>query len=137
MEALGRLFNIVPTADAVEVSLTGASAVTFVCVGADTYTIQQAKDAAGTGATNLPVIDHYYANGNVDGAGTWTRTAVSPVGAAVTIALGCAVIHVPVAALDDGFDYIRCSSTAGGLVTAIVHDLTVQRAPDLLPALGV
>jgi hypothetical protein len=34
------VFDIVPTADAVEVNLRDCSAVTFVCVGADTYTVQ-------------------------------------------------------------------------------------------------
>lgn len=136
MEALGRLFNVVPTADAVEVSLRDASAVTFVCVGADTYTVKEATDAAGTGAQDLAVVDHFYAGASAAGANPWTRTNQAAA-AAVTIAAGIAAITIDAAQLSDGFDYVRVDSTAAGLVIAIVHDLAYQRDPVLLPALAV
>ncbi|WP_322501820.1 hypothetical protein TR631_33860 [Streptomyces rochei] len=136
MEGLGRTFNVVPTADGVEVNCRDTSAVTFVCVGADTYTVQEAQDAAGTGARNLAVITHYYENASAAGANAWTK-ATQAAGAAVTTAAAVAVIEVSTKSLADGYTHLKCSSTATGLVTAITHDLTVQRDPRNLPAAAV
>lgn len=136
MEALGRLFNVVPTADAVEVNMALCTGVTFVCVGADTYTVKQATDAAGTGAANLAVVDRYYTNTSAAGAAAWVL-ATQAAGAAVTIASGIAVIEVDATSLGDGFTYLRCDSTAAGLVVAILHDLNVPRDAANLPAAAV
>jgi hypothetical protein len=133
MDGLGRVFNIVPTADNVEVDMTEASAVTFVCVGADTYTVQDASDAAGTGAANLAVIDHYYTNTSAAGANAWARVPQA-VAASFVLAAAVAVFTVDATQLRDGFKYLRCASTAAGLVYAILHDLEVQRAPQNLKA---
>lgn len=136
MDALGRLFNVVPTADATEVSLKDCTGVTFVCVGADTYTVKSATDAGGTGAANLAVVDHYYTSSSASGAAAWVKQ-VQAAGAAVTIAAGIAVIEVDANSLPDGADYVRCDSTATGLVVAILHDLAYQRSPEKLPAPAV
>lgn len=145
MEGLGRLFNIVPTADAVEVSLKDARGVTFVCVqggaSAETFTVQEAQDAAGTGAQNLAVIEHSYNNANVDGSTAWTEVDELSSGsavAAVSVAIGeVKAIYVSANSLSDGFGYVSCAGGASGLVYAIVHDLAVQRRADLLAALAV
>lgn len=134
MEALGRNYNIVPVADGVYVN-ADAGTVEFVCNGADTYTITEATDAAGTGAQNLAVVDHYYANTSAGGAAAWTREDQA-VGAAVTLAAGAAVVAVSTKALSDGFTHLACTSTATGLVTAVTSDLTVQRDPVNLPAVA-
>jgi hypothetical protein len=136
MEGLGRLFNVVPTADAVEVAVKDASAVTFICVGADTYTVKEATDAAGAGVQNLAVVTRYYTCTSAAGAAAWVL-ATQAAGAAITIAGGIAAIHVDVKAISAGYDYLRCDSTAAGLVVAITHDLAVQRDPANLPAAAV
>ena len=136
IEALGRVFNVVPTADAVEVNLRDVGAVTFVCVGADTYTVQESTDASGTSAQDLDVVDHYYTCTSAAGAAAWVR-ATQTADAAVTIGSGVAVIEVDSNSLSDGFDFIECTSSAAGLVVAITHDLSVQRAPQNLPAAAV
>lgn len=138
MEALGRLFNIVPTADGVEVSTRDCSAVTFVCVGgnAETFTVQESTSAAGAGAVDLPVIDRYYSGAGAVGATAWVLETPGSATAVVTTttAKPVAVIHVDVKAMSDGFDYLECTSSSTGLVYAITHDLNVQRDPANLPA---
>lgn len=135
MEALGRLFNVVPTADGAAVSLRHATGVSFLCVGADTYTVTVADTAGGSYATPGNVVSHYYANAQVNGSAAWTR-ATQAASNAVTLSGGCAVVTVDADSLPDGKAYIKCTSSSAGLVVALTHDLTVQRAPQNLPALG-
>jgi hypothetical protein len=136
MEALGRLINIIPTADAVFVNLRDASGVTFIGVksGGDTYTVQSA--VAASGGADLDVITHWY-EGVVDGSAAWTRHADQTADAAVVSTADVVAIHVDTKSLPDGHKYVKCTSTSTGLVYAIVHDLNVQRTPPNLPALGV
>jgi hypothetical protein len=136
MDGLGKAFNIVPTADGVWINLRDASAVTFICVGADTYTVQDASAAAGTGAANLAAIDHEWTNAGAVGATQWVKVAAHAATASLVVAANAA-FTVDEASLRDGFKYVRCSSTAAGLVYAIVHDLKVARDPGNLPALAV
>lgn len=136
MDGLGRVFNIIPTADAAWVNLKDAAAVTFVCVGADTYTVQDASSAAGAGAANLAAIDHEWTLAGAVGASVWVRVAPHAATAALVVAANAA-FTIDATSLRDGFKYVRCSSTAAGLVYAIVHDLEVQRDPANLPALAV
>lgn len=132
MEALGRLINVVPTADAVEVSLRDATGVTFVCVGgnAETFTLAEATTAAGGSAQSLSTITHYYSNTAADGSAAWVKETIAA-GAVVTTttAKPVAVIEVHGPELSAGFDYLRVSSSSSGTVVAILHDLTMQRTP--------
>lgn len=136
MEALGRLINVVPTADGVEVDMAGCEAVTFVCTANETYTLQEAQDGTGTGAQNLAVIDRYY-QGPPDGTAAWTlntQTAaatVSPSDATDT----CVIFTVHAASVSDGFTHVLVNAATSGSVVAIPHDLSVQRSADNLPAL--
>jgi hypothetical protein len=139
MEALGRLFNVVPVADGVEVNMRDASAVTFVCVGAnaETFTLAEATDAAGTGAQTLATITRYYSGATSAGADAWVEETIAAGGVVTTTtAKPVAVIHVQQAEMSDGFDYLRVTSSSTGTVVAIVHDLNVQRDPANLPALA-
>lgn len=137
-EMIGRTINVVPTADAVEIALKEVTGVTFVCVGADTYTLAEATDAAGTGAQSLVVIDRYLLTTSAAGAAAWSVvTRETPL---ATVAPGSgevAAVYVHHTQLSDGFDYVRMSSASAGLVIAIAGDLRVQRSPELLPALAV
>jgi len=144
MEGLGRNFNVVPTAAGVEVSLVDASSVTFVCTGAnaETFTVAEATDAAGAGAQTLAVVTHYYKNTSAAGAAAWVREPAVLEQAATgvvttTTAHPVAVIEVDATSLSSGFDYVRVTPSASGLVRAILHDLTVQRTPQNLPAAAV
>lgn len=135
MEALGRLFNVIAVADGVLVPMKDHGGVAFVCYLAtgDTFTLQEAQDAAGTGAQDLAVIDHFYGGNGVGGA--WTRrTQVAA--AAVTIAADdCVVIEVEADRLTDGFTHLKITSTGAGTVVAIPRDLLTQRRASNLAAL--
>lgn len=146
-KALGRLFNSTPAADGVWIALKGAAAgVTFSCylAGAvgDTYTIQEAKDNAGTGAQNLLSVGEYYTNtGN--GTDAWVRRTPSgaqqAAGTIVTAAAAtqnAVVFEVEGTSLSDGYKYVKVTSTGAGTVNAITRDLGAQRAPANLPATG-
>lgn len=136
MEALGRLFNVLPVADDVYVSLRTASAVTFVGVLAagDTWTLTEAKDAAGTGAQVLATMTHYYVSATVGAA--WVEVTQAAASTIVTTASqDVVVVCINMAELSDTFDFVKLASTSTGTVFAIQHDLTVQRAPENLAAL--
>jgi hypothetical protein len=141
--ALGRLFNPTPAADGVWIALKGAAAgVTFSCylAGAvgDTYTLQEAKDSAGTGAQNLVNISEYWTNtGNASDA--WTRrtqTAAATVVTAAAATQNAMVCEVEGTSLSDTYKYVKLTSTGAGTVTAIQRDLGVMRAAASLPATG-
>lgn len=142
MEALGRLFNIIPTAEDVAVKMKDCSAVTFVCIGANAETFTLVESKAGASGQNLATLDHVYRNANAGGTAAWARSSVLSSGAQVavvttTTAAPVAVLTVEDAELSDGFTHVEIQASAAGLVYAIAHDLTIQRAPQNLPALGV
>ena len=134
-EALGHLFNVVPLADGVEIDVRNVSAVTFVCTGNDTFTVEESTADDGTGAQDLDVVDRYYTNTSTAGGAAWVL-ATQTADADVTIGSGSAVFTVDVNAMSDGFDYLECTSASSGTVAAILHGLAVQRAPQNLPQLA-
>ncbi|MFB7440248.1 hypothetical protein ACFC01_18125 [Streptomyces mirabilis] len=142
-KALGRLVNTTPAADGVWIALKGAAAgVTFSCylggaVG-DVYTLQEAKDNAGTGAQNLAIVTEYHTcTGN--GSDAWTRRTQAA-GATVTTAAAATqnamVVEVEGTSLSDTYKYVKLTSTGAGTVNALTRDLLAQRAPANLPATG-
>lgn len=142
-KALGRLFNSTPAADGVWISLQDAGGVAFSCfltaAAGDTYTLQEAKDASGTGAQNLVVITEYWTNtGN--GSDAWTRrtqAAAATVTTAAAATQNAMVCEVQGTSLSDGYKFVKLTSTGAGAVTALTRDLMTQRAPEQLPAMGV
>ena len=137
-DGLGRVFNIVPTADAVEVNLVGASAVSFVLVGADTYTLNESIGAAGTPQA-LSCISRYSTNANANGSTAWVDFDLEAEGDPVSeieVTAGVAVFTVRADQLTDGYTHVSVSGAATGLVTAITHDLLAGRKPSNLPPLG-
>ncbi|CAM5718207.1 putative protein OS=Streptomyces fumanus OX=67302 GN=GCM10018772_05240 PE=4 SV=1 [Streptomyces fumanus] len=143
-KAPGRLFNTTPAADNVWINIGDqAGGVTFVgylgAAAGDTYTLQQAKDASGTGAANLAAISEYYTNtGN--GTDAWVRRTQAAAATVVTAAAAvqqAVVIEVEGTQLADDYCFVRLASTGAGTVNAIQRDLMVQRAPENLPATGV
>lgn len=136
MRALGRVFDVVPIASGKYISMKNASGVTFVCTGADTFTVREAQSAAGLNVQNIPsVITQYYQQAGTDGTNGWT--VQTQAGAAAVIQAGAytTVIEVFGSMMDDGFPYVYCHAASAGLVTAVLHDLTVQRYPSNLATL--
>lgn len=137
MDALGRLFNVVPTGEDVAVNMRDCSAVTFICVGANAETFTIVESIAGSSAANLDAIDHYY-KGAATGAGTWSRDN-APTSAhhiTTTTANPVAIFTVEDAALSDGKTHVEIQASSSGTVVALTHDLQVQRAPENLPAVS-
>jgi hypothetical protein len=137
MAGLGRVFDVVPIAAGVYISMKNASAVSFVCTGADTFTVREAKDASGTSVQNIgAVITFYYQNTSTAGAAGWTRQTQSAAASVVQGSAYTTVISIYASQMDDGFPYIRCNAASSGLVEAFLHDLTVQRKPANLATLS-
>ncbi len=134
-EGLGRLYDLVSPADDVYVNLRDAAGVTFLVHevdGASVVTITFASDTSGTGAVTPDVITHYYGKSNDVSSGQWHRTAVSPASETFTKADGTEdTVAVEISAMKcpDGKPYVKCTVDGSGVVTAILHDLLVQRAP--------
>ncbi len=138
MNGLGRVINTVAVADGVYVPLKDAGAVTFICYldAGDTFTVQEAQNAGGTGAQNLATITDYHTGSGV--GGVWTDR-VQAAAAAVTISGAanndCAVFTISAEELSAGYTHVKCTSTGAGTVVAVLHDLKIQRTPGNLPAL--
>jgi hypothetical protein len=143
-KALGRLFNSTPAGDGKWINVRDAGGVAFLCylAGAvgDVYTLQEAKDAGGTGAQNLVCLSEFWTNTG-DGSDAWTRRTNAPALATVTTAAAATqnamVCEVQGTSLSDGYKYVKLTSTGAGAVNAVTRDLMTQRAPENLPAMGV
>lgn len=144
MEGLGRVFNIVLTAADNGVGFNGAQAITFVCNTADTFTLTTAITFGGTYRAYdyftpewLP-ITHYYQTTAANGTAAWTREtsgvqdhagAAIPGDRIVQAGANLSVFTLNANALPSGYKYVKLTSTGGGTVVAIQHDLLVQRKP--------
>lgn len=130
MEALGRLINVIPIAASRGISLVGASGITFVTTGSDTFTLTCASTFAGTYASPGTIVANVYKSAATNGTAVWVKdqTLIST----NTIVSGGAIavcFHIPGTSLPDGKTYVKLAPTGGGLITAILHDLKVQRGP--------
>jgi len=142
-KALGYQFNTTPAADGVWINLKAAGAVAFLCylagAAGDTYTLQEAKDATGTGAQNLAAITKFHTNtGN--GTDAWTERSQAAAATMVTAASAvqnAAVVEVLATSLSDTYKFVKLTSTGAGTVNAVITNLASQRAAANLPAMGV
>lgn len=142
-KALGRLVNFTPAGDGKWINLRDAGGVLFECylagAAGDTYTLQEAKDAAGTGAQNLACITEYWTNTG-DGSDAWTRRTQAAAATVVTAAAAtqnAMGVEVLGTSLSDLYRFVKLTSTGAGTVNPNTTDLMVQRAPANLPAMGV
>jgi len=133
MRGLGRVFNVIPSASGVHIPLTHANAVSFVTYeddGTTIATIKESIDGQSEQALDCDVYPH-----KAPGiGGTWTAMAEQD----DTLALGgdatndCMVFTVGADQLSDGYNCVEVT-VDGGILVAIVHDLTQQRKPANLP----
>lgn len=134
MEGLGRLLNVVPIAAGRGLKLRDCSAITFVCTGQDTFTLTEASSFGGS-YSNLATISRLYWSTATNGTAAWqkfTQTAAATVIPGTTTGITTAntvAFEVLTSQLADPFNYVKVTPSASGLVTAILHDLTVQRGP--------
>ena len=143
MEALGRTVNAQYLMDNRYISLKDCQAVAFLCyltgAAGDTYTLTEAKTAAGGSAQVLATITEWWTCTG-DGSDAWTKhtqAASSTVVTAAAATENCMAFEVQSAELSDGFKYVKVASTGAGIVTVAQTQLTVQRTPANLAAIGV
>jgi hypothetical protein len=135
MEGLGRAFNVVPIAAGAALSLRDAGGVTFICTGNDTFTLTVSDTFGGSYATPGNIITKKITNTATNGTAAWA-TATQSAANAVTISSGSVAFYVSGDSLPDGKAYVKVAAGAAGLVTAVLHDLTVQRKADNLAIVG-
>lgn len=136
MEGLGRVLDVIPVAAGKGFKFRGASAVLFVCTGADTFTLTAASSYSGTYASPGNILTHYYQRADTDGTHAWTRQTLTASNAITQASAYTTAFEVLTSMIADPSDYLKVSVGASGLVTAILHDLTVQRKPANLEILG-
>lgn len=141
--ALGRLFNYRHLADGGYVNMRDAGGVAFftylAAAAGDTFTLQEARTAAGGSAQNLACITRFHTCTG-DGTDTWTLRTQAAAATMVTAASAVqngACLEIFPEQMSDGFKFLKLTSTGAGLVTAVLFDLEVQRAPANLPAVSV
>lgn len=134
MEALGRVFNVVAQASGVHIPLTNATGVTFVCFEDDGSQIVTLKESIDGGSEqNLAIIDKVYKGPGI--GGTWTKVtqaAAATYDNADDTTNDAVVVYVGADQLSDGYNCVELTNDGGNPVIAIIHDLTVQRAPENL-----
>ncbi len=137
MEGLGRVFDIIsPLSDTTYVDMSKCAAVTFHCylAAGDTYTLSEATSAAGAGAQVLTTITRFHQQATPGAA--WALVTQAAASTMVTTSdFDVCVLTISAAELSDGFTFLKLPSTSTGVVTAILHDLLVQRKPANLAAL--
>lgn len=148
MEGLGRVFNVVPVCTAGgAINMRDCSAISFVVTGATAVpTLTFGKTFGGSydsGATaNCNPIKNVYWSTSTTGTVAWAKATIT---AAATFTLGtttglttatAAVFTVFCSQIPDTYKYIKCTVTGSGIGAAILHDLTVQRAPANLAILS-
>lgn len=128
---LGDAFNVVQVADGVYINLKDAEKVTFIGYksGGDTYTITEGTAAGGGSTAALAKVDEVYTSNGV--GGVWTKVTQAAAAAYVASA-DCVAITIRADQLTDGKQFVACTSTSTGTVTAIVTRLKVKRAPQNL-----
>jgi hypothetical protein len=136
MEALGRVFNVVPVASGVHVSLRQAEAVTFVVFENGGATVIGCKESIG-GASEQNLLRTRRFTSTGTGSGLWTsrtQTASATITKTDDADQNCTAFTVSAEELSNGFDCVECTVDGSATCVAILHDLTVQRAPENMPA---
>ena len=133
---LGRAFDVVPIAAGVGLNFRSASGVTFVCTGADTFTLTVASTFGGSYATPGNIFTYYYQATATNGSAAWTKQTQAASNAVVQAGAYTTVIELLETQLADPSCYVKMTASASGLVMAVFHDLDIQRKPANLLKIG-
>lgn len=136
MEGLGRLVDVIPIAAGKAFKFRGASAVLFVCTAADTFTINVGSSFGSVATSPGNIINHYYQRADTDGTHAWTKQTQAASNAVTQGSAYTTAFEVLTSMIADPYNYIKITVGGSGLVTAILHDLVVQRKPANLEVLG-
>jgi hypothetical protein len=145
IEGLGRVFNVIHTADTVGFNLSATSAVSFIvkASGASSVALTAATTYAGsytnfTTAAGFGQTTRWYQSTTATGTAAWTKQTASWSTATITLAATTGYVSVFTvfgSQMADGYHYLKATCT-NATVVALLHDLTVQRAPANLAILG-
>lgn len=145
MEGLGRLFNVISTADTKAFDMSQCSAVSLLVTasGASSIALTAAKTFSGsydnfTTAAGFGQPGHWYQSTADDGTAGWTKQTSSWSSNSLTLAGTSgymSLVDIFGSQMADGYQYLKVTCTNGTLVV-ITHDLTVQRSPVNLKILG-
>lgn len=137
MDALGRVFNVVPAAAGLYINMQDCSGVTFVCtsVSSDTFAFGEAKTSGGGTAQlfadgakgTYPV--RYYEASDTDGSVAWVKHTLADDTTGAITSGHVIVVDILASLLDEGYQYVYVTPSSSGTAIAILHDLTVQRTP--------
>lgn len=136
IEGLGRVFNVVLIASGAGLSLKNAQGVTFAVSGVDSgVTVTAAATFGGAYTSPGNIITRKQTNTSTNGTAAWVEStqAASNV---VVCAAGSTAFYVDANDLPAGQAYVKATAGSTGLITAIFHDLQVQRDAANLVALG-
>lgn len=139
MEALGREFNPIAQGKNTYVNVRDCGGVTFLGYLAsttDTFTVTEAKDAAGTGAQVLTTVERFHTSDGV--GGVWaltTQAAASTVVKGAGAGASAVVIEIEAPELSDTYKYVKVNSSGASTIAAIARDLHVMRKPANLVSL--
>ena len=147
MEALGRLFNVIPNVTTnSKFKIRSASCVAVVVTGATAVvTLAQDSAFAGSFASALAVIKNIYWSTAADGTAAWNKltfaagatfgTPAVPLStythgttAGLTTAV-MSVFHIFTSELSDPNSYARVTMTGSGIAQILPVDLVHQRTP--------
>jgi hypothetical protein len=135
-EQLGNRFNVVPIAASQALSLKGTVGVTFVTTGSDTFTLTTSAVFGSGFASPGTLTCNVYKNAQTNGTAAWvldnTLITNNTIITTVATAFFISAIFLP-----DLKVYVKLTPSGGGLVTAILGDLTVKRTPPNLAIVGV
>lgn len=146
MNGLGRVFDVIVTASGQYFSMKNASAVSFICKasGASSVALVAATTFAAsttanwTTANGFGQVGFWYQNTSNEGTAGWTRETASWSTNSITLAATSgyvSVFDVYTSQFADTYCYIAATGT-NCTITAVLHDLTVERRPDNLATLG-
>lgn len=127
---LGYIYNPVPTAAGVLISLKDAAGIAFRCIGADTYTLSSAATYNGS-PTTLATITEYWTITSAAGAAQWV-VATQAAADSITLGSGNAFFYVDAADLPAAAQYVKVAVGGSGLVQADLVFMAAQRDPTLL-----
>ncbi len=148
-EGLARLFDLEHQASQGAANVRpvalgiNAAGATFLCSvpggGGDTFIVKACGTRTGTYAAFAP-ISRYYTKATLDGTSAWADSGdLSSNLGTITIGSGQVAFYVgadDIPALTGGYGYVEVVPGTSGIVTAVVHDLAVQRNPKYLRALN-
>ena len=147
MQGLGRVFDVITSASGNYFSIKNASAVSFIvqASGASSLALVAATTFAATTTANWTTangfgqVGFWYQNTQDNGTGSWSKQ--TSVWTTNSIALAgttgyMSVVTVYTSEFADTYCYLKATGTNTSSVTALLHDLTVQRTPANLAILG-